>query len=157
MHFLEVLVINCNCNNCRNNNTFCNRILERFHCSIKEANALFEKSDQIIDTQVVEAICTAIKCLEEALELGGKGEEIENNAYRLLDKSGCGDSCNWNSCKCKELSNKAQEQFAIESACLLHVLKLLKEAQKDIEKSSCARSLGYKFRNLYHECVHCKK
>lgn len=135
----------------------CCEILEKFHCLINEAEELYEKSDETIDKKVVKSICTAIKCLGKAFDLGGKGEEKENYAYKMLYKSGCGNACNQNSAKCKELYKKSQEQFALESDYLVHALNLLKNAQKDIENSIDARKCGYKFRNEYEECIHCKK
>lgn len=135
----------------------CCEILEKFHCLINEAEKLYEKSDETIDTKVVKSICTAIKSLEKAFDLGGKGEEKENSAYKMLDKSRCSDACNKDSAKCKELYNKAQEQFALESEYLAHALNLLKDAQKDIQNSIEVRKIGYRFRNQYEECVHCKK
>jgi hypothetical protein len=132
----------------------CREVLKKFHCLLNEADELYEKSDKIIDTEVLESICIAIKSLEKAFELGGRGEEIENKAYKMLDKSGCGNACNKNSAECKELYDKAEEKFALESEYLTHALNSLKCAQKDVKNSMEARKAGYRLRDQYTECVH---
>lgn len=134
--------------------TSCCEILKEFHCLLNEAEELYEKSDETIDTKVVKSICSAIRSLEEAFDLGGRGEEKENNAYKILNKSGCSNDCNKDSTKCKELYNKAQEQFSLESDYLVHALNSLKDAQKDIENSIDVRKIGYNLKNQYEKCVH---
>lgn len=135
----------------------CNIILNKFHDLLNEAEELYKKSDEVIDSKVAESICTAIESLEKALELGGQGDEIENNAYKMLDKSECSNTCDKNSSECKELDKKAQEMFSLESDYLYHALYLLKNAQKDIQISMDVRKIGYQLRDQYAECVHCNK
>ncbi|WMJ86864.1 hypothetical protein [Anaerocolumna sp. MB42-C2] len=135
----------------------CSKILKKFHSLIYEAEELYKKSDAIIDTKVVEAIYIATESLERAFELGGQGEETENNAYKMLDKSECGNTCDKNSTECKELDTKAQEMFSLESDYLTHALNSLKDAQKDIQISMVERKIGYKLRDQYKKCIHSKK
>lgn len=75
----------------------------------------------------------------------------------MLDKSRCSNTCDKNSAECKELDTKAQEMFSLESDYLAHALNSLKNAQKDIQISMDVRKIGYKLRDQYAECVHCKK
>ncbi len=135
----------------------CGEVLKEFHCLLNQAEELYEKSDATIDTKVVKSICTAINSLEEAFELGSRGDKKENYAYEILEKSGCSNVYNRDTARCKELYDKAQEQFALESEYLIHALNLLKDAQNGIENSIDVRKIGYRFREQYEECVHCEE
>lgn len=132
----------------------CDDVINNVHYLFAEAEELYAKSDEVIDKQVLFSIMNSIKALEKAFELGGKGVELEECAIKILDKSGCSNTCNKNSIKCEALAAEAEEKFLIETNYLEHALILLKDALGDVKKSIVARKEGYALNHKYKGCIH---
>lgn len=135
----------------------CNKVLTRYHNMVKEAQKLYEKSDNIIDKEAISAILHALKALEYAMELNKKADCMVDNANEMLEKSGCASSCNLNNPQCQALYNKAMEQFTIENQALIDTMELLNEALAALKVSVEARNKGQMFLSKYFKCIHQQK
>lgn len=135
----------------------CRLVLRKVHEMFKKANCLFEKSENLVDHEVIESLCYSIKALRKSLELAKIGYAIEGKAAEILANSDCQDKCNAASPVCQELLAEAVEQFTEEEAQMIAALALMEQALAALEDSIVHRKAGYIKFEQYTKCVHSKR
>lgn len=143
-------------NNCCNRPN-CKLVIEKYHKLLKEAEALFEASEELVDREVISSIICAIKALRKSLELAKKGYTLEAHAERYLEESGCDKLCNKDSKHCECLLEEALKEFALEEKNLIRALELLEQSLYAIKDSIEHRRRGYVAFEKYVKCVHHRK
>lgn len=144
---------------CKNKKDNCNKkddcrkkeLLKKYHKLIEEANELYRMSDCLVDKQVIEGICFALKNLNNAIQLNEKADEKIDNANCILDKL-----CIKIPCKCQKSFDAAMANYAKENEFLADTLCLLEKALENIKKSIKARECANANYCEFVKCVHHK-
>ena len=151
------------CNHKKNDDEYnckkdkCDDVLRKYHCMIKEAMALYDASNNIVDKEVAGEICDALKALIKAFELKEKADKKVDKANDLLDKSNCDKKFNKKLCKCEGLLDKADEAFKKKQAYLCKAGDLLEAALEAIKESVKFRNKGNNLIDAYVDCIHHKE
>lgn len=132
----------------------CEKVLEEYHSLIKEAEALFAKADELIYKEAFEYIWNALKALENAMELVGKGIEETEKAEIMLDKSGCSSKCNKNSKKCREIRAEADKLYELEIKKIVTAMRLIEKVIFEIKDAEEYGKKAYQMEEEYKKCVH---
>lgn len=135
----------------------CRRVLAKYHKLLKEAECLFEESEELIDKYAIRSIINALKALGKSIKLHKEAVEIEECAKRLLEESDCDRYCNKDSRRCKEKLEKAEKDFFIEQKLVFKTMELLEEALCNLKRSIEFRNRGKKQYKEYVECIHERK
>lgn len=147
---------NCNSCNCVKPNN-CRMVIEKYHKILKQAECLFQESEELVEQNAIRSIISAIKAIEKSFKIAEEAVELEVKANCFLEKSGCDTYCNKNSERCECLLQKATEEFICEEKAVLRALELLEAALCALKESFEYRERGYKAYEKYVKCVHPKK
>lgn len=135
----------------------CGQVLKYYHALVKEAEELFEKSENLVDKQAVGSIINALKTIKYSLDLAAKGIKLEIKASEMLEKSGCDCYCNSKSPQCEALLAEMTEEFKLEETLVIEAMEALEAALLALRHSIEARNRGYVLYEKYLNCVHANK
>lgn len=140
--------------NCRPSIPNCRLVLEKYHRLVKEADMLAKEQEELVDNHALKGIIYAIGALEKSACLLEEIEMITEKSERLLEESGCGNTCNSNNPNCQALEAEFVENFIMEVKYLDRALVNLEAALCDIKESIKYRNKGYRALEQYIKCVH---
>ena len=139
------------CCNCNKKNLI--RTVQKYNLLIRLSERLFDKSEELLNKTVRKEIIEAIKTLCNASRTYDQARACKRVAEKILREDICGNVCNTNSNRCKELKDSANEQFDLSEGYIERAVCSLKNALNMIDKSIEAKEKGCILELRYEECI----
>lgn len=143
--------MSCGCNSNEN----CAMTLRRFHNLINEANNCYSIARQY-ENRCLCNLTQALRDLDRAFDCNEKGNCLEERADKLLNESKCCFDCNRDSCKCRELAEKAMHYYDLEDEALKDVHELIEKAICRLKDAKEYDEEARDYEKRYKKCVHAK-
>ena len=139
------------CCNCNKKNLI--RTVQKYNLLIRLSERLFDKSEELLNKTARKEIIEAIKTLCNASRTYDQARACKRVAEKSLREDICGNVCNTNSNRCKELKDSANEQFDLSEEYIERAVCSLKNALNMIDKSIEAKEKGCILELRYEECI----